>query len=285
MKFPQADDRVHEAVRAGRRIDFATVIDTHGHFGTWPSANAFCGRDADGVLRAMDAYGLDNVFFSTSLIGYGGSLSRANDEVLRVVKALPRRALGYCTLSSCRPERNLDELKRCFEMGLRLGVKMHRYHQPTYRLTDAFLQPIFEFLNERRLIYINHDLGPLDELRTVALRYPDIAFLSGHGALAHAEMGLQIPNIYANVCAMTEHRAVETLVNKCGSSHLLLGSDFCLFDASFGIGPVAFAKIPEEAKLDILGRNAQAILLRMEWFREEPLSIASTRENASGGVC
>jgi hypothetical protein len=142
---------------------------------------------------------------------------------------------------------------------------MHRYSQPAYTLAEKFLEPIFEFLNERRLIYLNHTLGPLDELRAIAQRFPGIAFMNGHGDKEHAQLGLEVGNVFANVCAMRQHNEVTDLVRRFGAKHLLLGSDFGLFQAGFGIGPVAFAEISEEEKLDVLGRNALGILKRMAW--------------------
>ena len=266
----ESRDRIYEAIRAGKPLDFTPVIDMHGHFG--PSA-LVCGPslvDPEKALREMDAYGAAAVCFSTISIGCAGSLARANDEVLRVVRALPGRALGYAVLSSTRPERNLDELRRCYDLGLRCGVKMHRYDQPPYRLTDAFLGPVFEFLGERRLIYLNHDLGPVDDLITVARRYPGVSFINGHGSAVHARLGMAYANIYANSCAMNWHRSVEDVVAECGSGHLTLGSDFSLMQLGFGLGQIAYAEITEADKRAILGGNAMRIFEGMEWFRDDP---------------
>ena len=266
-------DRVIDAVRSARPLDFTPVIDTHGHFGAFHYLWVPGGDDPDAVLREMEAYGIRMACLSASGLAAAGALSRANDDVLRAVKRHPGRILGYCTLSSVRPERQLDELKRCYDLGLRVGVKMHRYNQPAYKLADKFLDPIFEFLSRRRLIYINHTLGPLDELREVARRWPDVTFLNGHGDVNYATLGADVPNVFANVCAMIQHGDIADLVRRCGAKHLLLGSDFGLFQAGFGIGPVAFADIPEEDKLDILGRNALAIFERMEWWAPSRLSV------------
>jgi hypothetical protein len=92
-----------------------------------------------------------------------------------------------------RPRGNLDELKRCFDLGLRCGVKMHRYHQPEYHITDAFLTPVCGFLNERRLIYINHHLGTDAQIAELAQRFPEMAILNGHGGIQHARLGSQHP--------------------------------------------------------------------------------------------
>ena len=255
-------DRIHQAVLQGRPLDFTPVIDCHAHFGTWENTTVPDSVDYDKVLRSMDAWGMDVVVFSTSHPGYGGALSEANDRVIAFVQAAPERIMGYCTLSANRPERNLAELKRCYDAGLRFGVKMHRYKQPEYAITDRFLDPVFEFLNERRLVYLNHSLGPLDVIRTAAERWPGVTFMNGHGTIDVAGLARTTPN----VCAMIYTQQVAQLVRAHGSRQLLLGSDFNLFQPGFGIGPVAYARISEQEKRNILGLNAIALMEKMAWY-------------------
>lgn len=265
----RAKDRVHEAVLSGQPIDFTPVIDCHAHFGSWSNTVVPDSLDHVRTLRAMDAWGIDLVIFSASQPGYGGAVAQANDRVIDFVKRAPERIMGYCTLSAHCPERNLAELQRCYEAGLRLGVKMHRYNQPEYKITDAFLAPIFEFLNERHLIYINHVLGTVEEIRTAAVRWPGVTFMNGHGSIEIAGLARSVPNVRANVCAMIYYHDIARLVEAHGSKNLLLGSDFNLFQPGFGIGPVAFATIPEQDKRDILGLNAVELMKHMGWYTSD----------------
>ena len=96
-------DRLYEAIRAGEPLDFTPVIDMHGHFGTTPLVPAPWLVDPEQFLREMDAYGAAAVCFSAISIGGAGSLRRGNDEVLRAVRALPGRALGYAVLCRTGP--------------------------------------------------------------------------------------------------------------------------------------------------------------------------------------
>ncbi len=267
--FPAAD-RVHAALLAGAPLDFLPVIDLHGHYGHSSSCCARPQYDPEMMVREMDLYGVDAVVCSAITVGAAGDLKRGNDQLLDAVRAAPGRILGYCVLSSNNPGRNLDELKRCYDLGLRCGVKMHRYHQPEYRITDAFLAPVMEFLNERRLIYINHLLGADADVIELARRYPELTIINGHGGVAHARLGLQHPNVFANSCSMMAVDGVEELVQACGSGHLTLGSDFSLFQLGWGVGPIAYAAISEADKAAILGGNAMRIFNRADWFRTDP---------------
>ena len=262
----KALDRMHEAVLNGQPIDFAPVIDCHAHFGLWSNTTVPDSLDRAKVLRAMDAWGVDLVVFSASEPGYAGDLALANDRIIDFVQAAPDRIMGYCTLSANCPQQNLDELKRCYQAGLRFGVKMHRYKQPEYSITDAFLDPVFEFLNARRLVYINHSLGTLTEIRQAAGRWPGVTFMNGHGSIEIAGLAQSVPNVRANVCAMIHYREIARLVRQHGSRNLLLGSDFNLFQPGFGIGPVTYALISEQDKRNILGLNAVELMNGMEWF-------------------
>jgi predicted TIM-barrel fold metal-dependent hydrolase len=262
----QALDRIHRALLAGRAIDFAPVIDCHGHFGQWSDTVVPDSLDHAKALRAMDAWGVDLVVLSAAEPGYGGDRSLANDRVIGFCRAAPERIMGYCTLSAHRPEGNLDELARCYDAGLRFGVKMHRYKQPAYRITDAFLDPVFAFLNERHLVYLNHTLGSMQEIRAAAERWPNVTFMNGHGTVEIAELAQSVPNVRANVCAMIYYRDIDRFVRAQGATNLLLGSDFNLFQLGFGIGPVAYAAIPEQDKRNILGLNAIEVMERMAWY-------------------
>ena len=259
-------DRIHQALLTGRALDFTPVIDCHAHFGQWSSTAVPDSLDHAKALRAMDAWGIDIAIFSAAEPGYGGDLSLANDRVIDFVKAAPERIMGYCTLSASGPEGNLDELVRCYDAGLRIGVKMHRYKQPAYGITDAFLDPVFEFLNERHLIYLNHALGSMEEIRAAAERWPNVTFMNGHGSIEIAQLAQSVPNVRANVCGMLQYRDIDRFVRAQGAQNLLLGSDFNLFQPGFGIGPVAFAEISEEGKRSILGLNAIEVMKHMAWY-------------------
>ncbi len=146
---------------------------------------------------------------------------------------------------------------------------MHVYTQAAYTLRSAFLQPVFELLNEHKLVYLNHTLalGAPDDLPWALTRYPEITFVAGHAWSAANDLAKTHANLYDCTCAAQPPDWVENEVKRCGrSTTMLVGSDFPLFTLAFGVGMIAYMTLPESDKRNILGLNALRILERIRWF-------------------
>lgn len=269
---------IYDDVRAGRPIG-ELFIDVHGHFGPWPETTIPYAMDTARAIADMDRYGCDQVWMSSSNPGYSGDLSVKNDYVFDFAAVYPDRILPYCTLSANTPERNVPELRRCLARGRCIGVKMHCYGQPGYNFRSDWLQPVFEFLAAHRLVYLNHTLFDWESCLWAVEKYPDLTFMAGHFWPECNEKANRYPNLRNCTCAAQSYRAVEREVQRFGrSDHLLVGSDFSLFQLGFGVGMVAYAEMAEEHKRNILGLNALELLRRTAWFGElkfrKPLPLA-----------
>ena len=257
---------IYETVLNGRplRVPF---IDVHGHFGPWPETVIPHAMDRGRVIAEMDRYGCDMVWMTASNPGYTGDLAQKNDFVFDFADEYPDRIIPYCVLSAHTPARNVDELQRCLARGRCIGVKMHRYRQPDYTVRSDFLQPVLELLAEHKLVYMNHAFPNLADLEWALQRYPDVTFMEGHFSPAFNDLAIRYPNFKDCTCAAMLYDEVGREVRRTvRSDTLLAGSDFSLFHLGFGIGMVAYADIPEEAKEEILGRNAITLLERTRWF-------------------
>lgn len=262
-------DKIIEACRCGRPLDFLPVIDGHCHLGKWPGRTVPDSLDFSIIKDEIDAYGIDLIWVTTSAVGRSGDLSEKNDIILQFMEEVPGRAMILCALSSYTPERNLSELERCYRADICVGAKMHRYNQPSYKLTDSWLQPIFEFLNKRNLVFLNHTLGDIEELRIVLNRYPDITFIEGHHNEKIIKEAQNWSNLYCSSCAGLYNRTQENAMNKYGVNRYLLGSDFSSLQAGFGIGPIAFAHTSYENKVKVLGQNTWDLMKKMEWYQKK----------------
>ncbi len=257
-----------DCVREGRPVE-TLYIDVHGHFGFWPETTIPYARDTRRAVDQMDRYGCDLAAPSASNPGYAADVAAQNDVVFGFAGAAADRVLPYCTLSANHPDRAAAELKRCLGLGRCLGVKMHVYRQPKYTMRDGWMQPVLELLDERRLIFLTHEFQDSEALVWAAQKYPNVAFVSGHWSDDVNTLALAHPNIFDCTCACDDYRAMELEVARLGTSRtMMVGSDFNLINLGFGLGPVAYAKIGEEDKRNILGLNALKLLKRIAWFKD-----------------
>ena len=246
-------------------IDGSTIIDFHGHQGSFDEFLAF--DDPDIMLRAMDAVGIDksclfNIFHPD---GVG-----ANDRTAAFVAAHPDRFIGFSYVSPSIPGGITEELTRAIdELGFR-AIKLY----PPYvglPLNDAAWDPIYEFASERNLAVIAHT-GPgyesaPDKFGEAAGRFPEANFVAGHAGNNEPYRSQAIdaarrnPNYYLETCSTYRTPGViEELVEKAGADRVIYGSDIPLMDPRVQIGKVITADISDADKRLILGENARRLL-------------------------
>ncbi len=251
-----------ETVRSGKPLEGELIIDSHTHIG--PHSQTYTPkRNPEGAVQRMKHFSIDLACVCAMEPGVLGDPILQNNYVSETVKAYPNNYRGYAILGLNYREGLLDELLRAEFLGLTLGLKMHLYRQQ-YDITADYLAPVFQRLNERRALCLHHYFGKPEKLEYLLAAYPDITFIEGHFMHTYNDLVRRYDNLYINTCACTELNGIEELADKIGSERILYGSDFTALDPSFGIGPVAFAKITDEEKRNILGKNMEKILKRIK---------------------
>ena len=250
----------------GRPLAGVPVVDGHCHLGAHPLAYQPL-NDAAGLVGTMDRIGIDRacVFSSlaTRLDARGG-----NDLSLAAARAFPDRLLAYCLVDPYRaPHDSTDELQRCFDAGAR-GIKLHTglsehpFDGPGY-------VPALEFAAEHRLPLISHGVGAPETLRRIARTYPTahivVAHTGGGGGRVHPggyfRVAADEPNVYLDTASSVGgFGAFPEVVRLVGAEKLAYGSDMPVVCASFQIGRVLLAPIPDAAKARILGGTMDALL-------------------------
>lgn len=246
-------------------IEGTKVIDFHGHVGRWDQYGMI--DDPALLLHAMDAVGIDvacvfNIFHPDGTTG--------NDLTAQFVARHPDRFVGFAYVSPLMPERMVPELIRAID-GLRfVAIKLYPPYTP-WPLNQPQWNPIYEFANERGLAIIFHT-GPEPQsfprfVGEIAPRYPHANFVIGHAGNTPDERAQAIaaaqanPNVYLETCSTFRTPGViEQLVNEAGADRVLYGSDMPLMDPRSQMGKIITAQIPDAAKRQILGRNAQKLL-------------------------
>jgi predicted TIM-barrel fold metal-dependent hydrolase len=260
---------LRERVLAGEAVSDALVIDSHAHMGPWfnfhiPSC------DAEGMVRTMDRLGVDCCVASAHA-SIGPDFRLGNDVVARAIAAHPGRIYGYIGVNpNYSAEEMRDELERRRASGGFVGIKIHPDVHKT-RADDERYAPAWEFAGEHSLPVLSHagagsaHNAPCHFDRP-AEEHPNVAIILAHSVSSRESMDAAVDlarkreNVYLDICGSPLLVGVlEEAVARIGSQRILFGTDLPFIDPRPGLGRLAFARISDDQKRDLLGGNAARI--------------------------
>jgi len=250
-----------QKARRGLPLHDEVIIDSHCHFGfhfTYVPYNT-----PEEIIQNMDRIGVQHSCMCTLEVGMIGDHTIHNDRLAAFANRYPDRISAYFTPALNYRDRLLDDYIAYEKKGMSIGMKMHVYRQ-NFNITDDFLMPVFERINAKSGVVINHDFGKNDDLEWVLRNFPDISFISGHPNQGYIPLMKRYDNLYLCTCASSAYQDVRNMAAKAGSERIVVGSDFVVLDTAFGFGTVVFAEITEQEKRNILGLNMQRILARVQ---------------------
>lgn len=248
--------------------DYDLIVDAHAHLAYYKNFH-IPDNGADGLVRAMDALGIDYICVS-SHAAISSDFRLGNDLVHQAMESFPDRILGYCVVNPNFPHEAPGEIRRCIDgFGMR-GFKVHPELHGNYPLDGPNYRSMWEFANERGLPILTHTYfagDSLGRLGDLAAKYPGVPLLVGHsgfdlGLEDAAALARSLPNVYLDLCGqpLSHEGVVPFLVDKAGVDRLLFGSDMPFISGSHQLGALVFSAISREDKTAILGRNAARIL-------------------------
>ena len=246
-------------------IDGTTVIDFHGHVGSWDSVGMIDNPTI--MMQAMDSVSIDkscvfNIFHPDG--------TTSNNATAAFVGKHPDRFIGFAYVSPIMPDRMLPELERSINQLKLAAIKLYPSYSP-FPLNDSIWDPIYEFANERELTIITHTgqepTAAPKFLIDIAPRFPKAIFVAGHAGNIEPYRSQAIkaaqrcPNVYLETCSSFRSPGViERLVMEAGADRVIFGSDTPLMDPRCQIGKILTAKISDQEKRLIIGENACRIL-------------------------
>jgi predicted TIM-barrel fold metal-dependent hydrolase len=193
-----------------------------------------------------------------------------NDQVLRALRHRPDRVFGFVYLNPRHGEASLAELDRCVRDGPMIGVKLW----VALRCNAPELDPIVRRAGELKVPVYQHtwlkitgnlpgESTPFD-LAELAARHPDVPLICGHTG-GDWERGIRAVRPYRNVyvdLAGGDPVAglTEMAVRELGPERVLYGSDAGGRSFASQLGKVLGARIPEEARRQILAGNLKSLL-------------------------
>lgn len=258
---------LQQKVSQGQPLTDELVIDAHCHMGRWFNFNLYKG-DAQGMVERMDRLGI-RACVAAHHSSIGPDFKYGNDEVLRAMEEFPGRIYGYATVNPNYPEAEIvGELERCISSGM-VGVKIHPDTHQCMVDNDKY-RPVWEYANERGLPLLSHTgingKNPVEAFENLAEDYPNVKIILGHsgfgseGADQSIQAAEEFPNIYLEITgSIIVYGTLERMVRRLGADRVLFGTDLPFIDPRPQLGRVAFAKISDEEKRQILGRNAQKV--------------------------
>lgn len=245
-------------VATGAPIQGELVIDAHAHMGEseWYYVPK---PDPAGLVDCMDRYGIGKSWVS-AYAALSSDYVYGNDLVAAAVKAYPDRFVGYATPSGNYMEDLVGELERCEAMGFS-GIKLHQWCQGIAE-DDRRWEVLFEWANAKGKIVLAHSWGTPANMERIASRHPQAAFLIGHLSLDYAPVVRRYDNAYTTTTYVPSPGAIVAAVKAFGAEKILFGSDMPDLDPSLNLGPLLTARISDEDKRRILGRNMERLARR-----------------------
>ncbi len=253
--------KILDIIKEGNCLKAELIIDSHCHCGQ-PISTFTPGNDLETIKGTLERIGIDKACFCTRGAGVVGDPFLGNNLTAGYVKAARDVFYGYVTIGAYY-DGFLREIKRGESIGLTLGVKMHTYRQK-HDLNEPRFAEMLEYLDTNNKILLHHYFGPPDRLEPLLKKYKNITFLEGHCIFNYAELARKYDNMYINTCAEIGFDNIRRIVALAGEDKVIYGSDMTALDATFSLGAVAYAKIPDNAKRKILGLNMERIIKRIK---------------------
>jgi uncharacterized protein len=166
-------------------IEGMFVFDAHSHvYGPMNTIWGYIGQTADTWVERMDRNGID-----MAQIMSGCSLSPddqrvQNDEIIKAIKKYPNRFIGFMWASPMWGDRALDEMKLCFDQGIR-GIKLYPHGQGNYPVDGSMVDPVVKLAEKLNWVVMIHTdidskvCNPHLGVR-LAKRHPNVPFQFAH---------------------------------------------------------------------------------------------------------
>lgn len=258
--------KIWDNVKYGLPIEGIRIIDAHGHFGEYYSFYSPEYGAAATNVRLMDDLGVECAVLSP-MDGWSSDFKRGNQQTAEAVAQFPGRIYGYVCLNPTYPEEMVPELEKYQDNPGFKGIKFHisinktPFNSPKYA-------PALEYADAHGMVVLMHTYGidPLLSLAAVSDRYKNVKFIA-----AHSEVGIDSvariadavnkrDNFFIDTAlAGASEGSIELLAKYVDTKKILFGTDIGFYSPNFTFGRIAMANIDDEAKLDILGRNAEKI--------------------------
>ncbi len=251
----------------GRPLSEARIIDSHAHMGPYRCFHIPY-SDPEGMIVAMDALGIETCIVGANA-GIGPDFRRGNDIARKAALDFPGRFLGAICLNPNYPQSIVSEIERFDGSGVMKAIKLHPSAHD-YPADGEHYRTVYEVAGKKGLPVTTHtwfgDKRCSPKMYgELGREYPETKFVLIHSGGTRSAVGEAVEaarssdNVWLDTTGSMTFRTVELLVEALGSKRIVFGSDTPFIDPIAQVGKIVYAPISEEAKLDILGRNAREL--------------------------
>jgi len=206
---------------------------------------------------------------------------RHNEVILEAMRRFPRLLVGFCAIHPLAPGAP-REVERCLAAGFRGVGELAWYLEDLGGDLTAVLAPIAELCQHYRaplLVHTNDPLGPaypgkaaisLPELYRAIKAFPEVDWILAHwggGLPFYGLMKKEAPEVFRRVYFDTAaspylyRSAIYRLgAEMVGPEKVLFGSDYPLLPPSRYFQEMEEARLPEDWREMILGKNLAQLL-------------------------
>lgn len=222
---------------------------------------------------------------------------RGNAAMQVVIEKYPDLILGYWAINPNYPDL-VKGAPAMFEKSKGfIGFKfLPDYH--LYPLNERHYRPILEYADAKKLLVLIHTWGNSacnspQQVEQLAKKFPGAKLLMGHSGFGDWETSVRLARDYENIyleltavyaahdfamlpagsgtpaalsSCLHVNGIIEYMVEQASSKKILFGTDMPWYSPYYAAGAVLFARVDDEARHDILHRNAE-LLLKDHWYR------------------
>ena len=203
------------------------IVDCHCHAGTGDGLTGPWDTRAPltAYLRRAEAAGIERTVLFAA---FGSDYRAANGRVARIVRADPRRFLGFAFV---HPRRDRGRVAAMLAEAVRVhgfvGVKAHRHDAPLTR-------EVCEAARRFRLPVLYDVMGEIAPIELFATEYPGVAFVIPHlgsfaddwrAQRAFLDLLERHPNVHTDTSGVRRFDLLVEAVHRAGADKVLFGSD------------------------------------------------------------
>lgn len=245
-----------------------TIIDMHGHIGTWH--NFFIPQpSARWLVETSGAVGIAATGVS-HLMAFGYDTVAGNQLALDAARAHPGR-LGVWLVANPHRRDDVQLIREQLSLPHVWGLKLHPdVHQ--YPITGPGYEPYLLLARDAAATVLTHGetrspWSDPDMVAAVARRIPGLALLMAHAGVWRdgferaADIAAEVPDLFIEVCGSRVTSAwVTRFVEIVGAEKVVFGTDASFLDPRTALGKVLHARLSDRDRALVLGGNAVRLL-------------------------